>query len=197
MLDLSSWPYIQQTSLTSSLLIDTTELLLTNKKRSISEHCISVAKTSKDLAKRFNLDTTIAYTSALLHDISSVIRPQDMLNYALQNAWEIDDAEKKHPFLLHQRLSSEIARDVFNISDRIILSSIGCHSTLKRNPTDYDMLLFLADKLSWDQPGTPPFYDFIMSALSQSLTCASLTYIEYAFQNGMILTPHKWLIEAT
>ena len=119
-----------------------------------------------------------------------------MLDYAINQNWEIDASEEKHPFLLHQRLSAVFASELFGVNDPLILSAIRCHTTLKENPSAYDMVLFLADKLSWDQDGTPPFYDVVSSALENSLVHASLVYINFVLDNGMILSPHQWLMDA-
>ena len=67
---------------------------------------------------------------------------------------------------------------------------------LKANPSQYDMALFIADKLSWDQEGTPPFYDIVIKNLSVSLEKACLSYINYIIDNSMILHPHSWIIES-
>jgi len=190
------WPYIQQTTITGLLKTDIEIFLNANGKYSTSAHCVSVSKTSEELAARFGLEESTASVSALLHDISNVLKPQDMLDYAIRCEWMIDEAERKHPFLLHQRLSAVFAQDVFGIDNTVVLSAIGCHSTLKTSPSDYDILLFLADKLSWDQAGTPPFFDTVSSALERSLAYASLVYINYVLDHGMILSPHMWLIDA-
>ena len=73
---------------------------------------------------------------------------------------------------------------------------IECHSTLHKKPSDYDILLFLSDKLSWDQDGIPPFFDVVSDALEHSLNYAALVYINFVMDNGFILFPHKWLLEA-
>ncbi len=65
-----------------------------------------------------------------------------------ENNLYIDEAELKYPFILHQKISRLLANTFFNVEDERILSSIECHSTLKANPTSYDMALFVADKLS-------------------------------------------------
>ena len=171
-------------------------MLTKNGKPETATHCMAVAKTSEKIAAQFGLDKSVACVSALLHDVSNIVKPQDMLDYAISQNWEVDEAEKQHPFLLHQRLSVVFAQEMFSISDATILSAIECHSTLKTEPSDYDMALFLADKLSWDQYGTPPFYNLVASALEHSLEYASLTYINFVLNEGMILSPHKWLINA-
>ena len=60
------------------------------------------------------------------------------------------------------------------------------------NPSAYDMALFIADKLAWDQEGEAPFYSLVNDALKQSLETASLAYMDYIIENKMILHPHKW-----
>ena len=196
MFPLSNWPYIRTIDFSGDIKTDAVSFLTLNDKRKTAEHCIAVANTSEKIANRFGLDKSRAAISAYLHDISAVMKPQDMLDYAVGQGWEIDAAERKYPFILHQRLSMTFAKELFGINDAVILSAIACHATLKCSPLSYDMALFLSDKLSWDQEGTPPFYDLVSSALEKSLPHACLTYINYVLQNGMILYPHKWLLEA-
>jgi len=196
MMDLTKYPYIQLFPPTGSIAGDSLAFLSQNGKRSIAEHCANAAQTSKALAERFNLDPAIAETAALLHDVSGVMRPEDMLDYAATLEWALDKAERRYPFLLHQRLSALFAKELFGVNEEEVLSAIGCHSTLRRGASDYDMLLFLADKLSWDQEGTPPFFTILSNALEHSLAHASLAYIRYVMDNRMILSPHRWLMDA-
>jgi hypothetical protein len=41
-----------------------------------------------------------------------------MLDYAVAQGLPVDEAERKYPFLLPQRLSAAVARDVFGVGDR-------------------------------------------------------------------------------
>lgn len=193
---LNQWPYITKAERTGSTENDVRSLLTANGKEKVLEHCLAVAVTASSLAERFMLDPKLARTAAILHDVSAVIKPEDMLDYARKSGWELDKCEWWYPFILHQRVSAMIAREYFGIVDASILSAVECHTTLRANPSDYDMIIFLADKLSWDQEGVPPFRDILLSALDVSLEHASLAYINYALDNGMLLHPHKWLIEA-
>ena len=189
-------PYIKCLKLTGNIKDDVVNLLNENKKEETAIHCVKVAEICAALAEIFKLDKTIAYACGMLHDISNIMNPSDMLGYAENNSWYIDESERKYNFILHQRISAVAARDHYGISDKNILSSIECHSTLKANASEYDMLLFLSDKISWDQGAVPPFLDIIEKALNISLMAASLAYINYALDNDMILSPHKWLSEA-
>lgn len=189
--------YINFNSLDMSgqIIEDIEKIFRVSNKEKVLEHSINVAKTSIIIAEKYNLDKDVCEIAGYLHDISAIISPEDMLQYAKDNNWYIDNAEEKYPFLLHQRCSVELAKEVFNIEDNNILDAIGCHTTLKLNPTPYEMTLFIADKLSWDQDGKPPFYDLVKEELDKSLYHASLAYMNYIVDNKLILYPHKWFIE--
>lgn len=141
-------------------------------------------------ADKFGLESSKCIAAGLLHDISAIIKPADMLEYAQHNNFELCEAEQRFPFLLHQRMSRIISSDYFGIIDADVLSAIECHTTLKAQPSDYDMALFIADKLAWDQEGIPPFYDSVMRALDSSLEMACLAYMNYMDTNGKLLCPH-------
>lgn len=189
---LSNFSYIKIPYFTGEILQDIQVLLYANNKKKTYEHSKAVANTNIEIAKQYKLDINICELCGYLHDISAMISPNDMLIFAQNNRMYIDEAEKKYPFLLHQRMSKLIAEQDFHITDNRILSAIECHSTLRMNPTSYDMALFIADKLSWDKEGLPPFYELMCNNLKGSLELASLAYMDYIIVNKMILYPHKW-----
>ncbi len=193
-MNISNYQYINITELTGNIEVDVNNFFLQNNKKKTLEHVIDVANTNEEIALQYNLDKKICIKSGYLHDISTVIHPNDMLNYMIENNLFVDESERKYPFILHQRISKIIAKNFFNIDDETILSAIECHSTLKSNPSKYDMALFIADKLSWEKEGTPPFYDVVSENLSYSLEKACLSYINYIIDNNMILHPHSWII---
>jgi predicted HD superfamily hydrolase involved in NAD metabolism len=193
---LSLFDYIKLPGLSGELSKDIENILVFNNKQHILNHIRNVVKKSSELAEKFCLDKTMCEISGYCHDIAIIINPKDMLGYIKNNGMYSDKTEEKYPFLLHQRFSGIIAEELFGIKDERILSAITHHTTLKKNPSEYDMVLFIADKLCWDQEGMPPFYDIIINELNKSLQHASLAYIKYIFENNMILYPHLWLSEA-
>ncbi|MCL2198616.1 MAG: HD domain-containing protein [Defluviitaleaceae bacterium] len=174
---------------------DVHSLLTAKNKEKTVHHVKAVAEMNIKIAAQYSLDAHICEISGYLHDISAVISPAEMMEYALKNNLYIDAAEKAYPFLLHQRISAVIAQEDFGVTDERILSAVGHHTTLKANPSEYDMALFVADKLAWDQKGDPPFYIAVNNALNHSLEAASLAYMDYITENNMIKHPHKWFIE--
>ena len=169
---------------------------LINHKEHTLRHAEEVALTAAWLAEIHNLDIEKARLAALLHDISAIITPREMYDLAVSRGLEIDPAEEKYNFLLHQRISKIFAKEKFGISDPEILNAVECHTTLKKNASPYDKAIFIADKISWDQPGHPPYYDILKSMAAESLSAAYLYYIKYQFDNSLLLMPHQWITEA-
>jgi len=99
--------------------------------------------------------------------------------------------------ILHQKLSAVMAREIFGIGDAAVLSAIGCHTTLKASASTLDKVVFVADKIAWDQPGKPPYLDGILGALDQSLHQAALRYLDYLWQRRQTLPAvHPWFVAA-
>ena len=165
-------------------------------KTHILKHSMNVAHEIGGIAKQYLLDPEICETSAFCHDLGGIYSPEEMMEKAAALDWPLDPAEIQHPFLLHQHFSAMICRERLHIEDVRILEAVGCHTTLKANPSAYDMVLYIADKLAWDQPGAPPYNKNVREALAVSLEAACLSHIDFVLSNGMILTPHTWLLEA-
>ncbi|MCI8694213.1 MAG: HD domain-containing protein [Lachnospiraceae bacterium] len=191
-----NFSYIKTEPLSGDIRTDVKNILLINGKSKTYIHVANVADRNALISKTYDLDHDKCVIAGLLHDISAVIKPEDMLKYAYENRLEVCEAERKYPFLLHQRLSKICAVEYFNISDEEILSAIECHTTLKKCPSKYEMSLFIADKLAWDRGGIPPFYEEVNAALDISLEAACYKYMEYMVENDMILCPHDNWIEA-
>lgn len=169
---------------------------LSNHKENTLKHVEEVADTAVWLAEVYHLDSVKVKLAALLHDISAIVTPQDMYELAKMRGLEIDAAEEKYHFLLHQRISRIIAQEDYGINDSDILDAIECHTTLKKNASMYDKIIFIADKISWDQKGVPPYYDILKEKVVESLDEACYFYINYQFENNLLLMPHQWIIEA-
>ena len=193
---LQEFDYITLPAGTGDLAADAAGLLLANGCPKTLAHVQRVAEVCAQLADRFGLDREACIAAGLLHDVSAIVRRSDMLPCAQRRRMTLYEAEKQLPFLLHQRLSAVIAAEHFGVTDAAVLSAIECHTTLKAEATHTDMALFIADKLAWDQEGTPPYEQEVRAALAQSLPAACLTYMRYCIHHGRVLYPHTWWLEA-
>ncbi len=169
---------------------------LSNNKKDVLKHVEDVADIAVGLAKAYKLDITKTKLAALLHDISGIMTPPEMYDFAVARGLEIDPAEEKYHALLHQRVSKIIAQEEYGITDSDILNAIECHTTLRKNASLYDKVVFIADKISWDKKSVPSYDDLIESATIESLNEACYLYIKYQFDNNLLVMPHHWIIEA-
>ena len=169
---------------------------LEHHKEKTLRHAEEVAETAAGIAGIHGLDTGKVKLAAMLHDISAIMTPQEMYETAVSRGMPIDPAEEKYHFLLHQRMSRIIAEERFSVSDPVILDAVECHTTLKKNAGLYDQVIFIADKISWDQEGKPPYYDLLKEKAAASLDDACYFYIKYQFDHNLLLMPHRWIREA-
>ena len=167
-----------------------------NNKEDVLKHVRDAADIAVRLATAYNLDVEKTKLAALLHDIIGIMTPQEMYDFAISRGFEIDPSEEKYHALLHQRVSKIIAQDEFGITDSDILNAIECHTTLRKNASLYDKIIFIADKISWDQKFAPFFDDLIKNATIEALNKACYSYIKYQFDNNLLVMAHKWLIDA-
>lgn len=190
------YDYIVKPKITYDIITDLSQYLISNNKLNTYKHVKEVEEYINVIGKKYNLDFDILKIATYAHDIANIMNSSDMLEYIVSNNLYLDEAEKKYPFLLHQRFSKMILEDVFRMGNSTVLSMVECHTTLKGNASAYDLALFIADKLSWDQEGQPPYFDAVMRALDVSLEKAALVYIDYIFEHEMVLYPHSWLLAA-
>lgn len=163
----------------------------------VLEHTKRVITKSEEIAKKYNFDLELAKLAALLHDVSGVIRNDLRIEACRYSNINILKEEILFPLLTHQKLSKKIAEDIYKVENKEVLSAIECHTTLKNNPSKLDLIIFIADKLEWDQEGIPPYYDEMEKALLISLENSAFVYVEYLLSDKKKLKViHPWLIEA-
>ena len=99
-----------------------------------------------------------------------------------------DRASDQYNFVFHS---------LFDFLDCQVLSAVGCHTTLKAKPTLLDKVVFLADKIAWDQDGNPAYLSKIIEAMDKSLDTAVLEYLNYLWKRrSQLKVIHPWLVES-
>jgi predicted HD superfamily hydrolase involved in NAD metabolism len=160
-------------------------------------HSMRVAAEACRLAAQFGADPDSAELCGWYHDISAVIPNAERIAVADALSIDVLPEERTAPMIIHQKLSAEMARDIFHISDPTILSAIGCHTTLKAGASLLDKVVFVADKIAWDQPGDPPYLEAIVAAVDQSIDAAALCYLSYLWEmREQLLVIHPWFVAA-
>lgn len=180
--------------LTGNLREDICSFLVNNKCPKTAEHCMKVGEMARKIAKQYDADPDAAEIAGYLHDISAVFPNDVRIHVSRELGIEVLPEEERFPMIIHQKISKEMARDLFQIRDQEILDAVGCHTTLKKDSTLLDKVLFVADKIEWDQSGTPPYLEQIMMQLDRSLEHAAFAYIHFLWeQRETLRVVHPWL----
>ncbi len=162
-----------------------------------AQHCANVAAEARRIARLVGANPDQAEIAGWLHDISAIYPASERLTIAQQNRIDILPEEAAFPMILHQKLSVVVARDIFKVTDEAILSAIGCHTTLKKDASQLDKVVFVADKIAWDQSGEPPYLPDVIAGLERSIDQAALAYLRYLWERRQSLkVVHPWLVEA-
>jgi len=182
---------------TDDIFNDVVNFHIENDKIKTMEHSIKVAEKGIELAMDFNESVYKIKLALYLHDISVVIPNNLKIEYSEVNGIEILREERIFPIIIHQKLSKNIAQKIFQVYDMDVLNAIECHTTLKANPSKLDMILFISDKIKWDQDGFPPYIDVIEKNLKISLNNGVKEFINYLMDNKhQLKVLHPLLIEA-
>ncbi|KKZ92953.1 hypothetical protein B4147_2189 [Bacillus wiedmannii] len=176
---------------------DIKSFLLKYDKELTYKHSIRVAKEARKIASTYHVNEEKAAIAGYLHDISAIFPNEDRVAVAEQFGIEILQEEREFPMIIHQKLSKVIAKEIFKVDDEEILNAICCHTTLRKHATKMDLVLFVADKIEWDQIGAPPYLVEVKKELEKSLEHAAFIYISYLWdRKDTLKVLHPWLEEA-
>ena len=200
-------PLTANVQLVGDVPSDVTAFLIHHGHPKTADHCARVAAEAERLALQFGEDGRSAQTAGWLHDVSAVFPNRQRAHVARQLGLEVLPEEAAAPMILHQKLSAVMARQIFGVTDKAVLSAIACHSTLKANALLLDKIVFIADKIAWDQPHTAPFLEGVLAALEkgekqkqgseQSLDQAVLHYLDHLWQRrDTVPVVHPWFVAA-
>jgi len=109
------------------------------------EHSLGTAECAEKLAKQFGLDKEKAFYTGLIHDCAKCL-PKDEMQQIL-NQVELVCGELENPKTHHAPAGAYIAKKEFGVEDEEILSAIRWHTIGKLNMTDFEKIIFLADKI--------------------------------------------------
>lgn len=161
------------------------------------EHCKKVAEEARKLADAYQADPVIAEQAGWLHDIGTVVPNNEKIRLCEELHISVLAEERVFPYILHQKLSRDMTTKVFELTDPQLLNAIECHTTLRAEMSKMDKVLFVADKLSWDNADAAPYIKEMRIKAAQSLEDAVMVYLDHVWRNREHMkVVHPWLIEA-
>lgn len=117
-----------------------------------------------------------------------------MVELCVSLGLEVGPEERRVPLPLHARLSEVLARDLYGVRDSGVWQAVRFHTTLHGDPTPLDEVVFLADKLEWDQGDVPPYHTDLTRALEGGLGAASRWMVGWM---GRRRKPACWFLTRT
>lgn len=110
-------------------------------------HSIGTAEMAEALAERFGENKDKAYIAGLLHDCAKCTDFETSKKIARENFNDLDETEKENKKTIHAPVSAYLAKEEYGITDEEILSSIRLHTIGKCNMSNFEMIIFIADKI--------------------------------------------------
>lgn len=143
------------------------------------DHMEHVATLAAELAEQYKLDKHQAHITGFLHDVGRLIDPDEYLDILKQYEVTVDEDEKQILDVLHGKVATLISEQVFEIGSDDVKNGILYHTTLRKHPSDFEKIIFLADKMTWT-------YDDLVYNIEETVTQS----LNVACFNAL-----KWLIE--
>ena len=125
-------------------------------------HSLGTMEKAMELAQQFNLDVEKAQVAGLLHDCAKCISNEELA--AFEHAF--DESEKLSCKTWHAPVGEIIAQRDYGVTDGEILSAIRWHTIGKVGMTDFEKVIFLADKIE-NRTREPEFREKIEKALNK------------------------------
>lgn len=109
-------------------------------------HTLGTAECARELAIKYRLDSEKAYLAGLLHDCAKCFSNDKLLDI-IHKHLQVEECEMLNYKTLHAPVSAYIAEKEFHVTDKEILSAIRWHTLGKLDMTDFEKIVFLADKI--------------------------------------------------
>jgi len=108
-------------------------------------HSLGVVETAIKMAHIFGADVEKTEIAALLHDCAKQIPHNTQLDMCKAYGIPLDEVKEKELGLLHAELGAYLAEHEFGVTDAHILDAIRYHTLGRREMSDMEKILYLAD----------------------------------------------------
>lgn len=157
------------------------------KKRYI--HSIGVCDTAVKLADIYSVSKEKAAVAGVLHDYAKYLSENEARNYIMEFQIEIDEVMDKQIELAHGLIGAELVRRELEIDDTDILNSIKYHTVGRKNMTDIEKIIYLADYIEPNRkfPGIEEIRKIAVNDLDKATLMALNNSINYVISKGLLL----------
>ena len=114
-------------------------------------HSLCVADEAVKIAAKYGGDTEKAYIAGLLHDITKNASEEEHLHIFREFDIMLNDVEKNAEKLWHAISGAAYIEHMLGINDTEIITAVRYHTTARKNMTQLEKILYLADFTSADR----------------------------------------------
>ena len=156
------------------------------------EHSIGVKECAAELAKIYNEDVSKAAIAGLLHDCAKGFDDHQLIQKSKEYNVKLDPISVLQKELIHGPLGAKIAKHLFNIKDKDILSAIEYHTYGRKDMTVLEKIIFLADLIEpgRDYPGVEKLRALAEKDLDRAVLKALDNNIIYIVTKGQLIHPN-------
>ena len=167
------------------------EALLNDTGQHRFNHTLRVIEESKKLAYAYNVDVDKAYKAALFHDCAKFLDKKNLLKMANDFDIILNDMIRSTPELIHAPLGAKLAQYKYNIEDPDILNAIKYHTTGRKNMTQLEKIVYLADYIEPYRKfiGVEEVRQLAYEDLDKSLLLAMDQTIVFLVNNNRLISP--------
>ena len=126
-------------------------------------HSIGTMEMAIELAKKYNCNIEKAQIAGLLHDCAKCLSKEELKIF--DNTFE--ECEKLSTKTWHAPVGEYIAQRDYGVKEKEILSAIRWHTIGKKDMTDFEKIIFLADKIE-TRTREPEYREKIEKALNET-----------------------------
>jgi len=131
----------------------TLEEIESKLKKMLSEkryiHCVNTQKIASFLAQHYVVNPYKVKVAAILHDCAKDLSIKLLDDYLRKYEIILDEIEKNEKQLWHGPIGAVIAMEEFGIRDKDVLRAIRIHSTLDKNASTLEKIIYVADYMDY------------------------------------------------
>lgn len=156
-----------------------------------AEHTLRVTETALDLAQVHKVKTKQVQLAAMFHDYAKPLSKEKLKSVILSTPSLSKDLLNYHPEVWHGPVGSVIVKREYQIEDANVLNAIYYHTTGRKNMSDIELIVFIADYI---EPGRDlPNLDYIRLLAKKDLHQAARMIlkqtVQYLMNQGAVIHP--------
>lgn len=157
------------------------------------EHSINVAKEAVRIGIIYGDNLRKAYLSGILHDILKEKNTHDTLQILSDSDIICTEKYKNYNTLWHSILGAKFVKDRLGIDDNDIINAIRYHTSGRANMSTLEMIVFLADIISFDR--RHPDVETVRELTDLSLEKGMLYVLSFSLQ--MLIEKQEFICDDT